>query len=334
MKEYFNNLYAKTEAYLRAHPRQTTIIASVVVLLLLSLVIRVPQPHVSLASEPLLENGPAWFTNTLLTTFVVDIILLVLVWFATHNMSLIPSGLQNVVEAILEFLYNLAESIAGKAASTYFPWSASIFLFLLICNWTDVIPGVGSIGIIHTIHAGETRMLSDQLAMAGGKLMLVKSAAVQAAAAADEKELVPLFRPPSTDLNLTFALAISTMILVQYYGVKAFGGSYFNKFFPWKAKGEGWMKGINGFVIILELISELSRILTFAFRLFGNIFAGEVVLATLAFLVTFLVPIPFYGLEVMVGVIQAFVFTMLSLIFFSMATISHGGDHQEGAEQH
>jgi len=116
--------------------------------------------------------------------------------------------------------------------------------------------------------------------------------------------------------------------------VRAFGASYFDKFLPWKAKGEGFMKGINGFVSILELISELSRILTFAFRLFGNIFAGEVVLATLAFLVTFLIPIPFYGLEVMVGVIQAFVFTMLSLIFFSMATIGHGGEHQEGAEHH
>jgi len=124
------------------------------------------------------------------------------------------------------------------------------------------------------------------------------------------------------------------MILVQYYGVKAFGPSYFNKFFPWKAKGKGFMKGINGFVIVLELISELSRILTFAFRLFGNIFAGEVVLATLAFLVTFLVPIPFFGLELMVGVIQAFVFMMLALIFFTMATIGHGGEHPEGAEQH
>ncbi len=334
IKKYLNNLYARTQAYVRAHPRQTTIIASVVVLLLLSLVIRVPQPHVSIAGEALLENGPAWFTNTLLTTFVVDIILLVLVWFVTHNMNLIPSGLQNVVEAILEFLYNLAESIAGKAASIYFPWSASIFLFLLICNWTSIIPGVGSIGIIHTVHTSETHLLSDQLAMAGGKLMLVKSAAVQAAAAADKKELVPLFRPPSTDLNLTFALAISTMILVQYYGVKAFGASYFDKFLPWKAKGAGLMKGINGFVSVLELISELSRILTFAFRLFGNIFAGEVVLATLAFLVTFLVPIPFYGLEVMVGVIQAFVFTMLSLIFFALATSGHGGEHPEGVEQH
>jgi len=212
---YFSNLYAKVQAYVRANPRQTTIIVSAVVLLLLSLVIRVPQPHVSLSGEALLEDGPTWFTNTLLTTFVVDILLLILVWAATRRLSLIPSGLQNVVEAILEFLYNLAESIAGKAASIYFPWSASIFLFLLLCNWTDVIPGVGSIGIIHTVHAGEVHMLSDQLAMAGGKLMLVKAAAVQVAAAVEEKELVPLFRPPSTDLNLTFALAISTMILVQ-----------------------------------------------------------------------------------------------------------------------
>jgi len=333
IKAYLNNLYGKVEAHARANPRRTTIIVSVIVLFLLGLFIHVPQPHVSLAAEPLLENGPYWFTNSLLTTFVVDIILLLLVVFATRNMNLIPSGLQNIVEAILEFIYNLAESITGKAASIYFPWSATIFLFLLICNWSSIIPGVGSIGLIHTVHEGATRTLDYQLAMADGKLVLAQPAAVQAAEVA-KTEGVPLFRPPSTDLNMTFALAISTMILVQYYGVKKFGGSYFNKFLPWKASGTGFMKGINGFVSILELISELARILTFAFRLFGNIFAGEVVLATLAFLVTFLVPVPFYGLEVMVGVIQAFVFTMLSLIFFSLATQGHGGEHHAEAEQH
>ena len=94
------------------------------------------------------------------------------------------------------------------------------------------------------------------------------------------------------------------------------------------------MKGINGFVGILEIISEFSRILAFGFRLFGNIFAGEIVLATMAFLVTFYLPVPFYILEVFVGFVQALVFMMLALVFFHMSTISHGHDHDDHEHAH
>jgi len=104
------------------------------------------------------------------------------------------------------------------------------------------------------------------------------------------------------------------------------GGRYFKKF--WNTSGHGFMKGINGFVGILELISEFARIIAFGFRLFGNIFAGEIVLATMAFLFAFLLPIPFYALEVFVGFVQALVFMMLALVFFQMSTISHGS-HDE-----
>jgi F-type H+-transporting ATPase subunit a len=115
------------------------------------------------------------------------------------------------------------------------------------------------------------------------------------------------------------------MFLVQVWGVRALGGKYFKKFF--NASGHGFMKGINAFVGILELISEFARIIAFGFRLFGNIFAGEIVLATMAFLVMFLLPVPFYILEVFVGFVQALVFMMLALVFFSMSTISHEHDH-------
>ena len=120
------------------------------------------------------------------------------------------------------------------------------------------------------------------------------------------------------------------MVMVQVWGVRMQGGAYFRKFFNFSGP-TGFMKGINGFVGILELISEVSRILSFGFRLFGNIFAGEVVLATMAFLVTFFIPMPFYLLEVFVGFVQALVFMMLTLVFFHMATLGHGGDghHEE-----
>ena len=349
------SLYGRAEANVRANPRRALLIGVVVLLLLLSFVIRAPQPHVALSGEALAVDG--WFTNTLLTTLLVDLVVLGLAFFATRNMNLVPSGLQNAMEAIIEYLYSLAESVAGRAAATYFPWAATLFLFVLVSNYSGLIPGVGSIGFRHPAEAEHARTLGNQLAMADGKLFLQTqegdgsiggaasitttnegsigeaehstdgSIGGEASASEEAHEtFVPLFRAPSADLNTTFALSLLTMAMVQYHGIRAQGGRYFKKF--WNTSGQGMMKGINIFVGILEAVSEVSRILSFAFRLFGNIFAGEVVLATMAFLITFLVPVPFYILEVLVGAVQALVFAMLALVFFTMATISHGHDDE------
>ena len=235
----------------------------------------------------------------------------------------------------------------------------TIFLFVIFSNWSGLIPGVGSIGMYHDdaahteeIHSeeevvpgeeapadehqeeqpaegdGHGYIWNNQLAMADGNLILVAPEAVEPAPAQAEeghRKFVPLFRAPSADLNMTFALALITMSMVQVWGIRALGGSYFKKFFTFS--GHGFMNWINAFVGILELISEFSRIVAFGFRLFGNIFAGEIVLATMAFLVAFLLPIPFYMLEIFVGFVQALVFMMLALVFFSMATISHDHEH-------
>jgi F-type H+-transporting ATPase subunit a len=254
-------------------------------------------------------------------------------------MNLVPSGWQNAMEAIVEYLYGLAEGVSGKAASTYFPWVATIFLFVVLSNWSGLLPGVGSIGFFHTgEHAieeehqeegdAEGALWGQQLAMVDGNLLLVQTADAAAAPVAAEEghaKFIPLFRAPSADLNVTLALALATMVMVQIHGIRALGGSYFHKF--WNTSGHGFMKGINIFVSVLEIISEFSRVIAFTFRLFGNIFAGEVVLATMAFLVAFLVPIPFFLLEILVGAVQALVFMMLALVFFTMATISHGEEH-------
>lgn len=322
--------------WVERNPRGAATVGVAILLLLLSFVIRVPSPHVSLSGEPLVPGG--WLTNSMLTTLIVDVILLVLALLVGTRLQLVPGGLQNVMETIIEYLYNLAESVAGRRATTFFPWVATLFLLLLLCNYSGLIPGVGSIGFFHPEAEHATR-LENQLAMADGKLLLQESGdhsseqAHEGATAAGHAKFVPLFRAPSADLNLTFALAIATMVMVQYYGVRALGPSYFRKF--WNTSGQGFMKGINIFTGILEAISELARILSFSFRLFGNIFAGEVVLATMAFLVTFLVPVPFYALELLVGAVQALVFAMLALVFFSMATIGHGHDeHDEAAALH
>ena len=345
-KDVSKSLWDKLVAYVEANPKRAAILGGSVLAIILSFLIPVATPHVSLAGEPLLENGNTWFTNSILTTIIVDLILIALALATTRDMQLVPSGLQNLMETLIEYLYTLSENVAGQDAKQYFPWAATLFLFILISNWFGLIPGVGSIGVYHAgghggdeIHVEDAApneegegsednshglAMNNHLAMADGKIMLVEPAA-PAQAAEGEKYLVPLFRAPSADLNVTFALALATMFMVQFYGIRKLGSHYFVKF--WNPTGEGFMKGINIFVGILELIGEISRVLTFAFRLFGNIFAGEVVLATMAFLIAFLVPLPFYALEILVGAIQALVFMMLALVFFSMATISHGDEH-------
>ena len=337
----------------------------VIVLLIASVLMRfiapVPPPHVALSGEPIFSNGPQWLTNSILMTIIVDIVLIILALATRFSLKEIPGGLQNVMEALVETLYGLAESVAGRNAAKFFPWAATLFMLIILSNWSGLIPGVGSIGIYQSTevhgetpatHEGDTPeatptpgasegsgRLTNQLAMADGKLILVSledvqarpaASGVAAPAAAEEgghEKFVPLLRAPSADLNMTFALAIATMVMVQIWGVRFLGGSYFRKF--WNFTGpNGFMKGINFFVGILELISEFARIISFGFRLFGNIFAGEIVLATMAFLIAFLIPVPFYMLEVFVGFVQALVFMMLALVFFQMASIGHDGHNE------
>jgi F-type H+-transporting ATPase subunit a len=348
--------FQRMQDWVRAHPRVTSIFGVLILLLLVGFLIPVDPPHVAISGEKIFSNGPAWLTNSVVGTVIVDIILILGAFLVTRGMSFIPGRVQSFVEVILEYMYNLSESVAGKDARRFFPWVMTIFLFIIISNWSGLIPGVGSIGVyqpyegshgteeIHSEEGGEGApadehdstegddqgyRLDGQLAMANGDLILVQPSSVEPAPAAAEEgetKFIPIYRAPSADLNVTFALALVTMVMVQVFGVQALGAGYFGKFFTWRGENIG-MKLINGFVGILELISEFSRLVAFGFRLFGNIFAGEIILATMAFLITFLLPVPFYVLEVFVGFIQALVFMMLALVFFSMATVSHDAEH-------
>lgn len=296
-------------------PRRRNITLGVLVLLVGSIILKplMSSPHVSLAAEPLLEHGPAWFTNALLTTLIVDIILIVLALATRAGLKEgVPSGLVNFMEMVIEALYGLLENVAGKNAKRFFPIAATIFLFVIMSNYSGLIPGVGSIGLYHGAEkeGGHAIILDNQVAAADEKVAFSLFPAEEEGHA----KFVPLLRAPSADLNVTFALALITMIMVQYYGISSLGGKYFKKFFNFG--GKGFMGAIFGVVGILELISEIAKIISFAFRLFGNIFAGEVLLAVMAFLVAFLLPMPFYGLELFVGFIQAFVFMMLAVVFF------------------
>ncbi len=343
MPKFLENWINGIQAWVQNNPKKAGTYGAIALALILGFIFTAPVPHVELAGEPIFSTGPSWLTNSVLTTIIVDIIILLVAFLATTRMQLIPSGIQNALEGLVEYLFGLAESIAGKNVMRFFPISATIFMLVLVSNYTGLIPFVGSLGFCHPegeAGAEHAIRLGNQLAMADGNLILLATAAEgEAAAEVDHgntcehgQKLVPLFRAPSADLNMTLALGLTTMVLVQYFGVSNLGAGYFKKF--WNTSGTGFMKGINIFVGILEAISEVARIISFTFRLFGNIFAGEVVLATMAFLCAYLIPLPFYFLEVLVGAVQALVFMMLSLVFFSMAVVSHGEHHEEGHAEH
>jgi F-type H+-transporting ATPase subunit a len=231
-------------------------------------------------------------TNSLLATWIVMVILIVIAVVVSRSIKEVPTGIQNVFEMVIEGFLGLIETVTEdkKRAREFFAFAFSIFLFILFSNWLGLIPGVGAIGFteLEPAHAGE----------------VAKSV------------FVPLLRAGSSDLSFTLALAIITVIYIQYMGIKHLGFAYFKKFINFDGP-------IQFFVGILEIISEAAKTVSFSFRLFGNIFAGEVLLLVMTFLAPFIVPVPFYGLEVFVGIVQALVFMMLSLVFINSATHSH-----------
>ena len=321
--DFIRRLMKRLQSFF-SNARNRNVTIGVVALLVLSMLpwFRVGPPHVELAAESLLEHGPKWFTNSLLTTILVDIVIILMAVFAVSRMKEVPGGWQNVVEMLVEGIWNLTQSIAGHGSANarkFFPWVITIFIFVLISNYIGLLPGFGSIGVEHSAGGGDHAQvqLGNQVAMVGGEAVAVAEAAEEG-----KPLLVPLFRSPSADLNMTLALALISVFMTQFFGVQALGIRYFTKFF--KNPFKDFMGSIVGF---FELIAEISKIISFSFRLFGNVFAGEVVLLVMAFLVTFLLPSVFYGLELFIGFIQALVFTLLTLAFFTMATVSHDDHH-------
>ena len=243
--------------------------------------------EISLAAEKIAHLGPIPITNSMVTSWIGSILLISFALLATRKLKLIPSGVQNVFEFAVEALYNTANSVIDneKATRKYFPLVATLFLFIMFNNWLGLVPGVGTIGVHEIVHGKEI--------------------------------LVPLFRSGNADLNMTLALAITTVLAVQIFGIAAIGVLKYGKKFI------NFSNPINFVVGLLELVGEISRIISFSFRLFGNVFAGEVLLTVIAFIVPFIAPLPFYGLELFVGFIQALVFTMLALVFIKSAITDH-----------
>jgi F-type H+-transporting ATPase subunit a len=296
------------------------------------------QPHVQLPPEPL--AGPFfvrdfYFTNTMLAMLIADVILLLIgfgVYRAVKSGSLVLKGMSAAVEALLEALYNLTEGTAGKWTKFIFPWFATITLLVLVVNWTELIPGVDSIGILH--HSEHGYAVED-LGFAKTLVKPVEGAEeVHAAEGAETFGLIPYVRVLSTDLNFTVALALIAVVMVQVAGFKANGFGYLTKFFNTKTFFSKPIFGLIDFAVgLLELVSEFSKVLSFAFRLFGNIFAGSVLLFVIGTLLGSgglgVFQVGFLLLEFFVGLIQAIVFGMLTMTFMAQATQGHGEHHEE-----
>lgn len=248
--------------------------------------------NISISAERVTEIGSLVVTNSMVSTVVV---IALLVLFAVSFSGKIkktgkPGRLQSAVEFMIEGIAGFLESIVGKhKARVFFPLIATFFFFIIFSNWSGLIPGVGTIGY-RGIHNGH-------------------------------EAFIPYFRAPTADINTTLALGALSIIMVQAYGFKFLGFKYIKKFFDFS-------NPINFFVGILELFSDISKIISFAFRLFGNILAGEILLLVIGMILPIFGPTPFLALEIFVGFIQALVFMMLSTVFINMATVSHG-DHDE-----
>ena len=287
------------------------------------------RPFVQLPAEHWIERplftlpviGDFYLTNTLVALFVVDILVILLAYFfnkAVKKGDLTLKGIPGALEALLEYLYNMTESTAGKWAWTIFPWFASITILVLLANWMELIPGVDSIGVIVKAEAGGFGIQH---------LGSLFTTLVNPAVTAGGYQLVPFVRVVSTDLNFTVALAIIAVIAVQVVGIKAQGIGYFTKFWNTKTFFSRPIFGVIDWGVgLLELVSEISKVLSFAFRLFGNIFAGSVLLFVMGSLLGSIAIFPsiFYMLEFLVGAIQAVVFGLLTMTFMAQATQGHG----------
>ncbi len=243
--------------------------------------------NISLAAEPIFHIGSFAVTNTLLVSWTIILLLIGLSLYLYKNLKKVPKGLQNLIEWVFEKLLGMIEAVtqSRKQALQFFPIVATIFIFVILSNWIEIVPGLGTIGIYGEHH---------------GHVMLI-----------------PFIRSSSADLNVTLAIAIVSVMATQIFGIMALG------LFKYGGKFINFHGPINFFVGILELISEMAKMVSFSFRLFGNIFAGEVLLLVVGFLVPYVVPLPFLFLEIFVGFVQALVFSMLTLVFLKMAVTAH-----------
>ena len=287
------------------------------------------QPHIQVAPETITGTlftlpviGDFKITNTMVAMLLMDIVIIVLAFLVKRGVkkdTLAPKGIAGAFEMLVDSLYNMTESTAGKYAKKVFPWFATIMIIVLFANLIKLLPGFETVGLLEeSAHGYQIQALGNnwstlinQKVEEGGYI------------------LKPFVRALSTDLNFTAALALISVLMTQVVGVQAQGFRYFGKFLNFSTMFKKPLLGFMDFIVgILETISELAKVLSFAFRLFGNMFAGMVLMALVGVMVPIFVPSMIMMFELFIGVIQAFVFGLLTMVFMAQATQGHGAEEE------
>ena len=259
------------------------------------------------AAEPIFHIGTFPITNAMVNGWIAVAFFVVAAAIVSKRKALVPKGIQNIAEALVEFMLSEIRKVTGdeKRARLFFPIVATIFLFVLFSNWIGLLPGTGSIGVWELIEG--------------------------------ERELVPLLRPAASDLNLTLGIALFAVLSSHVFGIRALGlTNHVSKFVNIRGIFRSFSKGPMAVIVaviefgvgLLEIISEVAKVLSLSLRLFGNIFAGEVLLTVMLGIFAYFLPLPFMFLELLVGAIQATVFSMLTLAYLTVATEAHGEEHE------
>ncbi|HAU66446.1 MAG: ATP synthase subunit a [Candidatus Uhrbacteria bacterium GW2011_GWF2_39_13] len=265
------------------------------------------------AAESLFHVGSIPITNSMVNGWIAVVFFVFIAFIARRRSGLVPKGIHNLIEAIVEFLLKEIQKVTGdeKRAKQFLPIVGTIFLFILFSNWIGLFPGTGSIGIWE-MHEGEV-------------------------------ELIPLLRPAASDLNLTLAIALFAVLASHIMAMFAIGPiSHISKFINIRGIFRSFKKGPMAVVVaivefgvgLIEIVSEVAKVVSLSLRLFGNIFAGEVLLTVMLGLLAYFLPIPFMFLELLVGAIQATVFAMLTLAYLTVATQDHSHDESEAHSPH
>ena len=265
--------------------------------------------EISIAAEPIFSIGSFPVVNSLFTTWIVTLLLIILSLILKFRIKKNPGTFQLVWEMLYEGALDLADQVTGdrKVSMQALPIALTAFIFILASNWLGILPGAGSVGMIITEHGKEV--------------------------------FVPYLRGGTADINTTLALSLISVIGANIFGIISIGvWKTFNKFINLKVLSEMVTRvkkdptvlivaPITFFVGLIEVIGEIAKIASLSFRLFGNVFAGEVLLTSMASIAAYFIPIPFLFLEIIVGFIQALIFAVLTLVYFTIASMDH--EHED-----
>lgn len=267
--------------------------------------------NIPLSAEQITAIGSFPLTNAFINATIISVLLIVFAFIFRKIIKEVPGRIQSGIEALFELLLETFDQVTGDRGKTrkFFALVMTLFIFILLSNWFGLFPGTGSIGVWQ-LHEGEL-------------------------------ELIPILRPAASDLNFTIALALISVITSHIVGMMTVG--FFVHWGKFIQIGQ-FLKALRSLnplkifvalievgVGIIELISEAAKVLSLSLRLFGNIFAGEVLLTVIASIMAFILPLPFMGLELIVGVVQATVFSMLTLAYLTM--LSEAPHHEDDGGQ-